>query len=173
MSDLGFGTASLGTGGRRAEETFNQIGQRPDFAVGQFSRPAGNRKAGREGADKDGPVADRRTNVFAKGDEFFDQLLTFKCSPIHPVRDQDQAGNTAWGDFAPRRRSRGCVSSPQGPSQRECRGPAPGLKSRLRHRASDRWAVSMTTQPALIRCACSAGEVSHRANTVFSNLISK
>ena len=36
--------------------------------------------------------------MFAKGDEFFDQLLTFKCSPIHPVRDQDQAGNTAWGD---------------------------------------------------------------------------
>ena len=31
-------------------------------------------------------------------DKFFDQLLTFKCSPIHPVRDQDQAGNTARGD---------------------------------------------------------------------------
>ena len=36
--------------------------------------------------------------MFAKGDKFFDQLLTFKRSPVHPVRDQDQAGNTVRGD---------------------------------------------------------------------------
>jgi hypothetical protein len=36
--------------------------------------------------------------VFAKGDKFFDQLLTFKRSPVHPVRDQDQAGNIMRGD---------------------------------------------------------------------------
>src|SRR5580658_4503428 len=92
------GQTSSDIGGRRTEETFNQICQRLDFAIGQFSSPAGNRKAGREGADKDGPVADRRTDVFAEGDEFFDQLLTFKRSPVHPVRDQDQAGNTVRGD---------------------------------------------------------------------------
>ena len=36
--------------------------------------------------------------MFAKSDEFVDQLLTFKRSPVHPVRDQDQAGNTVRGD---------------------------------------------------------------------------
>jgi hypothetical protein len=77
----------------RTKEALYQIGQRAYFAVGQFSRPTGNRKAGREGADKHGPVADRRTDVFAEGDEFFDQLLTFKRSPIHPVQDQHQARN--------------------------------------------------------------------------------
>jgi hypothetical protein len=87
------GQTSSDIGGRRTEETFNQICQRPDFAIGQFSSPAGNRKAGGEGADKHGPVADRRTDVFAEGDEFFDQLLTFKRSPIHPVQDQHQARN--------------------------------------------------------------------------------
>jgi hypothetical protein len=88
----------LCTGWRGAEKPFDQIGQRSYFAVSQFSGPTGNWKAGREGANKDGPVADRRTNVFAEGDKFFDQLLTFKRSPIHPVRDQDQAGNTVRGD---------------------------------------------------------------------------
>ena len=82
----------------RTKEALYQIGQRAYFAVGQFSGPTGNRKAGREGADKDGPVADWRTDVFAKSDEFVDQLLTFKRSPVHPVRDQDQAGNTVRGD---------------------------------------------------------------------------
>ena len=81
----------------RTKEALYQIGQRAYFAVGQFSGPTGNRKAGREGADKDGPVADWRTDVFAKSDEFVDQLLTFKRSPVHPVRDQDQAGNTVRG----------------------------------------------------------------------------
>ena len=101
---------------------FNQIGQRPDFAVGQFSRPAGNRKAGGEGADKHGPVADRRTNVFAEGDEFFDQLLTFKRSPVHPVRDQDQAGNTVRVDS-------NCINNLEGTHRR--------LKVQARRSAGD------------------------------------
>jgi len=80
-------------GWRGAEKPFDQIGQRSYFAISQYSGPTGNGKAGREGADKDGPIADRRTNVFAEGDKFFDQLLTFKRSPIHPVQDQHQARN--------------------------------------------------------------------------------
>jgi hypothetical protein len=67
-------------GWRGAEKPFDQIGQRSYFAISQYSGPTGNGKAGREGADKDGPIADRRTNVFAEGDKFFDQLLTFKSS---------------------------------------------------------------------------------------------
>jgi hypothetical protein len=37
-------------------------------------------------------------DVFAEGHKFFDQLLTFERSPVHSVRDQDQAGNTVRGD---------------------------------------------------------------------------
>ena len=98
MHYLGFRITSSHMGRRRTKEALYQICQRAYFAVSQFSGPAGNRKPGREGADKNGPVADLRTNMFAKGDGFFDQLLTFKRSPIHPVRNQDQAGNTMRGD---------------------------------------------------------------------------
>jgi hypothetical protein len=70
---------SSGFGGRRAEETFYQIAQRSDFAVGQLSGPAGNRKAGGQGADEEGAVADLRTDVFAENDELFDQLLTLSA----------------------------------------------------------------------------------------------
>ena len=41
---------------------------------------------------KTAPVANRRTNEFAEGGEFFDQLLTLERSPVDPVRAPGSGG---------------------------------------------------------------------------------
>jgi hypothetical protein len=60
--------------------------------------------------------------VFAEGDEFFDQLLTFKRSPIHPPGSGPTSGEERRADGPePRRRSQACVWSPRGPSRASAR----------------------------------------------------
>jgi hypothetical protein len=107
--------------------------------------------------------------MFADGHRFFDKLLNFERSAVHPFRDQDQAGNTVGRDsyrvYDLHVRIVTSRSKPEGVHGTSTRSEM--ALAALSERSLG--AVSMTTQPALIRCTCSAGECLIVDNAKYRN----